>query len=328
MNAKKNILTLCIFCIYISTYAQNLVPNPNFEIYSLCPETPNQINRTTDWSSYRETPDYYNSCATPGTTQYVPETWYGYQQAASGNAYAGIGCHGSQGGADTIFREYIGAQLSTMLTIGQKYYVSFKANLGDIPVLCASNNLGMVFSTIPYSLTNPAPIQNFAHVFTNAIITDTANWTTISGSIIADSAYQYIIIGNFFDNQQTSVNVLNSTTYPCGSYYFIDDICVSTDALTCGITAVSENKNVMESIFVFPNPTSGNATITYTLPQGETKGEIIIYDIAGAEVKKVTVTNGNGKIVLDNSALQSGTYFYQLIASKGAVGTKKMVVVK
>lgn len=328
MNAKKNILALCIFCIYISSYAQNIVPNPSFEIYSLCPDTPNQINRATGWSSYRETPDYYNSCATPGTTQYVPMTWYGYQQASSGNAYAGIGCHGSQGGADTIFREYIGAQLSTMLTIGQTYYVSFKVNLGDNNTLCASNNLGIVFSTIPYSRTNPAPIQNFAHVYTTAIITDTANWTTISGSIIADSAYQYIIIGNFFDNQQTSVNVLNSTTYPCGSYYFIDDICVSTDALTCGITAINETENGEESIYVFPNPTSGNATIRYTLPQGETKGEIIIYDIAGAEVERILVTNGNSKIVLDNFALQAGTYFYQLSTSKGIIGAKKMVVIK
>jgi hypothetical protein len=328
MKANKNILAISIFCICINAYAQNLVPNPSFEIYTLCPDTPNEISRATGWSSYRESPDYYNSCATSGTTQYVPMTWYGYQQAASGNAFAGIGCHGSQGGADTIFREYIGAQLSTMLTIGQKYYVSFKVNLGDLHSLCASNNLGIIFSTVPYSHINSAPIRNFAHVFTTAIITDTANWTTISGSIIADSAYQYIIIGNFFDNLHTSVNVLNSTTYPCGSYYFIDDICVSTDMLTCGITGINENEKANENISLFPNPTSGIVTIEYTLPQGETKGELIIYDIAGAEVKRVAVTNSSGKIILDNSALQSGTYFYQLSTSKGSAGIKKMIVVK
>lgn len=79
---------------------------------------------------------------------------------------------------------------------------------------------------------------------------------------------------------------------------------------------------------VYPNPTSGSVTINYKFSQGEAKGEIIIYDIAGVEVKRVTVTDGNSKIELDNSSLQSGIYICQLTTNKGTTATKKMVVVK
>lgn len=320
---KKNILTIYLLLIGLCVFAQNIVPNPSFEVYSLCPNAPSQINRAIDWNSYRTTPDYYNTCDA-STSASVPNNWAGFQFAATGNAYAGFFTYSSL----VQYREYLGAQLINPLVVGQRYYVNIKVSLTNSSgALCATNNIGVLFSTKSYSDSIPTPITNFAHIFTSTPIQDTTNWTTISGSFIADSAYQYVIIGNFFDDAQTDFIKMNSSNN-CYSYYYVDDICVSTDALTCGITAVNENKNVMESIFVFPNPTSGNATITYTLPQGETKGEIIIYDIAGAEVKKVTVTNGNSKIILDNSALQLGTYFYQLITSKGSAGAKMMVVVK
>ena len=121
-----------------------------------------------------------------------------------------------------IFREYIGVKLLTPLVIGVKYYVSFKACLSDNPsIVYASNKLGALFSTISYSVdsfclppcnSTLLPPKNFAQVYSDSIITDTANWTTISGSFIADSVYQYVIIGNHFDNTHTSVILLDSGT--------------------------------------------------------------------------------------------------------------------
>ena len=102
----------------------------------------------------------------------------------------------------------------------------------------------------------------------------------------------------FVDITQSCIlSQLNRTSYPCGSYYFVDDIRVSADSTTCDIaTTINEKRNTSENISVFPNPTSGNATIAYTLPQGETKGVIIIYDIEIAEMKRVEVNNVSSKI--------------------------------
>lgn len=99
---------------------------------------------------------------------------------------------------------------------------------------------------------------------------------------------------------------------------------ISTDSTL----VIKENAAAVGSMKNFPNPSQNQSTIEYTLSKGETQGEIIIYDIAGVEVKRVMVTNNSNKIVLDNSALHSGTYFYQLITSKGSLSMKKMVIIK
>ncbi|MBI3500440.1 MAG: T9SS type A sorting domain-containing protein [Bacteroidetes bacterium] len=79
---------------------------------------------------------------------------------------------------------------------------------------------------------------------------------------------------------------------------------------------------------LYPNPSTGKATLQYELPKGETQGEIILYNTHGAEVKRYKVDDTFKDLLLDNTQLPAGTYFYQLQTSKGSVGTKKMVVVK
>ena len=79
---------------------------------------------------------------------------------------------------------------------------------------------------------------------------------------------------------------------------------------------------------LYPNPTSGAVTLQYELPKGETSGEIVLYNQQGAEVKRYKVDDTFNDLILDNTQLPAGTYFYQLQTSKGAAGTKKMVVIK
>ncbi|MFH0867549.1 MAG: T9SS type A sorting domain-containing protein, partial [Bacteroidota bacterium] len=79
---------------------------------------------------------------------------------------------------------------------------------------------------------------------------------------------------------------------------------------------------------LYPNPSNGAVTLQYELPEGETEGELILYDLQGTEVKRYTVDNTFKDVLIDNTQLPAGTYLYQLQTSKGAVGTKKMVVIK
>ena len=78
---------------------------------------------------------------------------------------------------------------------------------------------------------------------------------------------------------------------------------------------------------LYPNPSNGKVTLQYQLPKGEQMGEIVLYNLQGAEVKRYNVDNSFNDILIDNSQLQAGTYFYQLQTSKGAVGSKKMVII-
>lgn len=79
---------------------------------------------------------------------------------------------------------------------------------------------------------------------------------------------------------------------------------------------------------LYPNPSNGSVTLQYELPKGEQQGELILYNMQGAEVKRYKVDNTFKDVLLNNSQLPAGTYFYQLQTKKGNVGVKKMVVIK
>lgn len=103
---------------------QNLVPNPSFEEYNTCPDFWDQISNCTGWDSYRETPDYDNTCSSYAEIT-PPNCYSGFQYPHSGNAFAGLYTFYYA----NFSRELIGAQLLSSLSIGQKYYISFYINL-------------------------------------------------------------------------------------------------------------------------------------------------------------------------------------------------------
>lgn len=79
---------------------------------------------------------------------------------------------------------------------------------------------------------------------------------------------------------------------------------------------------------LYPNPSNGKVTLQYQLPEGEHNGEIILYNTQGGEVKRYKVDDTFKDLLLDNTQLHTGTYFYQLITTNGSVGVKKMIIVK
>jgi len=267
--------------------AQNLVINPSFEDTNSCP-TNGWITHAASWQPFSSSPDYYNSCVPPWSLYSVPNNYFGEQIAASGQAYAGIFCY-VEGETDySSDREILGVDLTAPLTVGQKYFVSFKValtlNTQNTGSSLAINKLGVLFSTVSYSnidSTTIPPIENFAHVYTDSIIKDSTNWTTIFGSFTADSAYLYICVGNFFRIESTdTVHVISSNPFTPNAYYFIDDICVSTDSSFAAnyiYTGITEN-DLQAHISVFPNPASNFVTIRSNL---QTAFDIEVYNSIG-----------------------------------------------
>ena len=217
------IFIFSLLAISLNVNAQlNLVTNPSFEQYSSCPTGLAQANKATGWNSFNSA-EYFNVCATSTDVQ-VPVNYMGYQNAATGNAYCGFFAYF----ASVDYHEFLYSQLLSNLIIGQKYFVSFKVSPADSGFCVYSNKTGIKFFK---ALPNSISLSNSAQIYTNSIITDTSNWTKISGSFVADSSYKYIVIGNFFSDANTDI-----IDHNCGvpvSYYYIDDICVSVDSLTC-----------------------------------------------------------------------------------------------
>lgn len=328
LNRKLQILFIFILAFKqgLIIQAQNLVPNPSFEEYTVCPD--NYFMLPTSWYSCSADPDYYNSC--DSTNSYsTPYNGFGYQLADDGRAYCGFYALNVY---ETWFtyKEYLGCELITPLVIGQKYYISFKINFSDNPAIdMATSNIGLLFSTISYQDYQPYdsiynnPTNNFAHIIDPNITTDTLNWTTIKGSIIADSAYQYLLIGNFFDIGHSDTILLNNNYYYHRAYYFIDEVCVSTDSLTCNSSTSIRKNNINKSgVNIFPNPTINKITIVnYNNLNKEI--QISIFNINGRQIMSSKFQNENS-FELDVHELLNGIYILK-IQNSNTIEYRKLI---
>jgi len=207
--------------------AQNLVVNGSFEDYTLCPDFWNQMSRATGWSSYRGSADYFNRCDTAGYID-VPTNVVGHQDPATGDGYAG-GILWLDFPANN--RELFGSALSQPLIPGVPVFLSFRLSptTGGFAenMRWTCEGAGMRFAMLPYQQNGLDPLPNAAALHIGFDPTDTTGWYDISGMYIPDSAYSYVVLGNFFSDTLVSPSVLDSAaTYP-GAYAYYDDVCVS-----------------------------------------------------------------------------------------------------
>jgi hypothetical protein len=314
---RFNILLAVVFksCL---CWGQNLVPNPSFENVTQCPLSFGLDSYTTNWVSGRETPDYFNECA-PWEGAMVPMNDYGYQAAKTGNAYIGMLTYRTD---SSIYTEAASVQLSSQLTIGQTYYVSFQLSLTpEYDVAWSANNkIGVQFSTVQYSQSNPAPINNFAHVWTDSIITDTLGWQTIRGAFTADSGYTHLSIGNFFDAQNVDTILMEGDLIDLlGSYYFIDDVCVSIDSTLCyNPTSTNQLKLDLSKISIHPNPFSDFITVKAADQNGLYSLEL--YNLIGQQVYQADSFRGSHVIKTENFA--NGIYILKISSQRGCLSYK------
>ncbi len=274
---KHLLLVLLLFTLSFSSQAQqNLVPNPSFEDTVYCPFALNQFDACKDWMNFGNSPDYFNACATNGLN--VPNAVFGYQNAHSGNGMAGVIIYrrpNSPSGPN--YREFIGVELSSILNIGFKYYFSFFANFSyNLNTAIATNKIGMNFSTTLYDSCCPPPLNNFSVINCDSILKDSILWVKISGSFIADSAYSNVIIGNFFNDQNTDTVKLGIG--PDAGYYYIDDVCVTSDSIYNQVWTSLNDVVAEQPVWeLYPNP----AKDVLNIKSSESFSQIEIYDFLG-----------------------------------------------
>ena len=121
--------------------------------------------------------------------------------------------------------------------------------------------MGAYFSTQSYHWsTNPLQIPNFAHVYEESIIADTANWFTVSGTFVADEAYTHMGLGVFFEYALLDTMNLLPGVSSLGAYYYIDDVCVSR-LPDCSVSATNTT-GIAEGFFkVYPNPATTQVVV-------------------------------------------------------------------
>ncbi len=247
---KKNIFLLLSLFTFFGASAQNLVVNPSFEITSSnCGNFGGEgffsdLNGSWDNASNNpggdscSSPDLFSACnlifGSPGPV-HMPNSALGYQYSRTGTRHAGIITHE----ALDEYREYLQGRTTAPFVQGQSYCVSMYVSLGN-SVLYATNNMGVYFGTTPYQ-RDPCPGQTNSAIYVTpqlnyscSAITDTMNWVRLQWNYVATGGERYFMIGNFFNNANTTIvsNAGGTFTNPY-AYYFIDDVSIVASSACC-----------------------------------------------------------------------------------------------
>ncbi|MGZ5244986.1 MAG: hypothetical protein ACXWW0_13580, partial [Bacteroidia bacterium] len=210
--------------------AQNLVPNPGFEDFKTLPCSWNiSVDAFPEYVSSWYVPsgtstDIHstlvdeNCWANPSNPNSTEDCKPGVQLPRTGNVMAGlytvVNTH--------LWHEYLQIKLSMPLIPGQRYCIQMYVSPAD-HATNTSNNIGMFFSPDPVSGKESIIAQ--PQINSEETITDTEGWTLISGSYIAETAAEYLTIGNFFTDEETQQTpIINGPGCTDGAYFYIDDI--------------------------------------------------------------------------------------------------------
>ena len=201
--------------------------------------------------------DYFNACSELMGT---PKNFNGEQPANFGVGYVGFYFY-----APDDYREYIQASLSTTLVKGEVYTVSFYVSLAERSDF-AIKQLGVQFMENPVNIATrktlsrkhlskiPGDKSNYFEIRYDDFYSDKKDWVLVEKQFKAKGTENFMIIGNFNDNQSTQkLRIKRNVTK--GSYYYLD--MVSVVAINPINNSNRNNKKEMtfelDSIHVFKN---------------------------------------------------------------------------
>ncbi len=279
-RASICIIVLSVFCLFTNIKAQNLVPNHNFDSIIECPSTRGQLQFAVPWYSPNfETTDLMHECSDSRRTS-IPDNFWGSQYPASGRGMAGIRTYLDPEAANKDdYKEFVAVELTDSLIADETYFLSFKVSPGENNVY-VTDDVGMFLTDIyprDMNLLTATPVLENA---TNWLLSNYASWFEIKGNYVAKGGEKHLVIGNFKDNENTTLAFpLNPREGAESAYLFIDEVVVepcssrlperlitNETASICNGTTISLNTDLSESNFPLWNNGSEQASIEVNEP--------------------------------------------------------------
>ena len=229
---KKTPLIIFLF-IYFASYAQNLVLNPDFELYRCAPWLNSSIEDCNSWTNPTlASPDYFNNNCIEEKTVAIPQKYWGFQMPKSGNSYAGIIAYDNRKhNPQEAGAEYLQGSLSETMQANKTYNVEFSVSLAECSKI-SLQHLGIFFSEKEIKEKTVGLLKFIPQVISHTDISDTSKWVTIKETYLAKGNEKYFIIGCFDDGQKIKFDkVKPSKSIPDPrdyAYYFIDDMIITS----------------------------------------------------------------------------------------------------
>lgn len=128
------------------------------------------------------------------------------------------------------FRSYLQIELSEALRKGKVYCTEiFVRTQRGSQSVC--NNIGLYFSDTLVREKTRQYLNFQPQINHNEILRDTSTWISLKGRFKATSDAKYLLIGNFYNNENTKTKMMgdNIRINPEAIFCFIDDISVKED---------------------------------------------------------------------------------------------------
>jgi outer membrane protein OmpA-like peptidoglycan-associated protein len=226
-NRSFPLLFLLLFSITTFPQNSNLVPNSGFEICSKYPvawmaDKAAFLKHMQFWTSPNEgSPDVLVNQKLPYLRPPRPHVSMKGYEARTGNVMIGLKTYGCMSYVSHC-KEYLQVKLTEPLIPGEEYIAGFWATVLQNSI--KSNHLGLALSTARMKAASVAWLHGIKPIikFEDILRTRQNEWIKSNTRFLADSAYHYLLIGNFFPDSLTQADTSGADLRY--SYCMIDDV--------------------------------------------------------------------------------------------------------
>jgi hypothetical protein len=284
------VLSLAFSLAVLFSFAQNLVPNPSFELTTLdCEPNPGLQGW---YSPNLATPDIFTlneeDCGTFLSEQLVEEL--DLILPLSGNNMAGLFCAYPET-SNQQSRDYLTCKLSENLSQGEVYRVSFYScrwHLGNYAI----DQLGVYFSEDSMFFDTGEMLPVMPVWESNVLHSASFEWTEYEFFYTAMGGERYMTFGCFRDyDEMQVVDLQTSTTDWNNAYYLFDDFVVERGVGIAHVESFIFEVSVAHSVL---NVISNE------------RGVLVLSNSQGQIIQQVTVQPGENQILL--SSPEAGLY--------------------
>ena len=308
---KRFILKTMLLIIpgIVLAQSKNLVLNPDFETFIVCPDAHVQYNSShlliKDWYfPTAATPDYFNRCSKGEVS--VPNNFAGVSEPQSGNGYVGA----ILSGTEDEYREYLMGHLSKPLEKGKKYCVTFYVKLASFSKFAVDQVSWSFYdkefkNEFQNAIGGTASLNNLPGLF----IDNTLEWKQMCHIYTARGGETFFIIGNYKNYENTNYVVtdkfMKNKRDKSYAYYYFDNIAVKPidNCLDCPCVTHS-----LDAVFLDTSYTGGKNPYPGKIEKIVNDGRINIGINGGTPPYSIKWSNNSQAVSLKN--LSAGTYSF------------------
>jgi len=185
---------------------------------------------------------------------------------------------------------------------------------------------GYDYVQVKVSNNNGVLWQPMAGLFTKTGNSNQASGQPLYDGVQSNWVKEEIDLSQFTGQQIKIRFTLQSDANVTGDGFYYDDLTITVVNFTTDLpdNLIKDNAIVIND--PVPNPASGNARITFSLPQKIAKGRFILCASDGRVINEQNVSYGSSYLELNVSSFPKGVYFYRIVTGAGISETHKLIV--